>query len=80
MVGSRVPAAMQELWWGVTAWSGSAHPGRRVAEGEPPRDGWAGGQRALATVLRGSSRLHQLAGLAPAVGHGSVNLAEKQPL
>lgn len=49
-------------------------PGRRVAEEEPPQglwDTWAGGERALAAVLRDSPHLHQLTGLAPAVSQGS---------
>lgn len=45
--------------------------GRRVAEDEAPQDMWAGGEQGPAAVLCGSSHLHQLAGLVPAVREGT---------
>lgn len=51
--------------------------GRRVAEEEVLQDVWAGGEQALAAVLCGSSHLHQLAGLVPAVGQGSGESSRK---
>lgn len=71
----------------VTAWSGThvgmiclPKPGRRVAEEEPPQglwDVWAGGEQALATVLRGLSHLHHSLGWCPLSARALVNLAEK---
>lgn len=70
----------------VTAWSGThgmiclPKQGRGVAEEEPPQglwDVWAGGEQALAAVLRGLSHLHQVAGLVPAVSQGSGESSSK---